>query len=184
MFAASSADACEESRTLSAPEQKESRDMLLNPSADPLDRLAAFRNLACSNDPVIKNYAIREGLKTAADPLVREQILLAAMLQKTRVDVELFPNSDLSDQDKKFAKQNSNLLSYEVRHASPKEGCLGFYRRDSCTPSSSLYLRGDKAELTISNLIGEFRLTDSNELAGFVLPRKGFGRIPALIKLY
>jgi hypothetical protein len=178
------AHACEEYSALADQETKEYRDKLLDIAADPLDRLFAFQKLVCGNNPVIRTYAVREGLKAVSDRLVREQIMFDAMLEKTRVDIELSPGSEASKQDKEFAQKTSNLISYEVAFKSPKEGCLSLYLPNECDKNYSIYLKGDKLEVTYSGLVGEFRLSDANNLVGFILPQGRYGRIPATIELF
>jgi hypothetical protein len=119
--------ACEEYKNLSDQETKEYRDKLLDTSADSLDRLFAFQKLVCSSIPTIRAYAIREGLKSVSDPLVREQIMFDAMFQKNRVDIELFPNSDSSENDKGYSKEHSGLLSFVIASFLPKDGCISLY---------------------------------------------------------
>ncbi|KQU84946.1 hypothetical protein ASD99_31320 [Mesorhizobium sp. Root695] len=178
------AHACEEYSALPDPETKEYRDKLLDTAADPLDRLFAFQKLVCASNPVIRTYAVREGLKAVSDPLVREQIMFDAMFEKTRIDIELSPGSDASKQDKEFSKRVSSLISYIIAFKSPKEGCLSLYSPNECDKNYSIYLKGDKLELTYTGTVGEFRLSDANNLVGFILPRGPYGRIPAVIELF
>jgi hypothetical protein len=179
------AHACEEYSALPDRETKEYRDKLLETTADPLDRLFAFQKLVCSNNPVIRTYAVREGLKSVSDPLVREQIMFDAMFEKTRVDIELTPGSDASAKDKEFSKDASGLISYTVVFKSPQEGCLSIYSTNECNKGGSIFVKGDKLELNYANMVGEFRLSEANELVGFIRPApNGYGRIPAVIRLF
>lgn len=184
-MATGTAAACEEFVAIPESEAKEARDKLLQSDADPMDRLFAFQKLVCSNQPVLRNYAVREGLKSTTEPLVREQIMLDALLQKTRLDITLVPGSGASKKEKDYAKDRSNLLSFEVRTASAEHGCLSLYAANGCQMIYSAVIKGDKLELNYTPLVGEFRLSDTNELVGFVIPRPGhFGRIPAIIQLF
>ncbi|GAB4360065.1 MAG: hypothetical protein Kow0026_22140 [Oricola sp.] len=81
--------ACEKYKALDMIEMKEYRDKLVQPDADPLDQLFAFRELSCSDQPTIRAFAIREGLKSASDDLVRHEIMFEALMQMSRIDVEL-----------------------------------------------------------------------------------------------
>ena len=111
LFGQSNAHACEGYSNYTLEEIKEFRDMLGEADADPLDRLFALEQMVCSDRPNIRSYAIEQGLKTIQDPLVRNEVMFKAMMQKTRIDVELGSSRELSDEDKKFIKENAGVLS-------------------------------------------------------------------------
>lgn len=177
--------ACEEFVDLAAQELKEYRDKLVEQEADPLDRMFAFQQLACSSSPVMRAYAVREGLRTATDPIVRQQIMFDSLMQKTRLDIELTADSKVTAGDKNFIKEQSGVWVLQVPFQSSQEGCLSLHYGDRCEKQYSAFVRGDKLELTYNYTVGEFYLSDTNELVGYVRIRDNanFGRIPAVIKL-
>lgn len=178
--------ACEEYEEIGNDDLKAYRDKLSEVGADPLDQLFAFEALACSNKPTVRAYAIKAGLEGSTDPIVRQQIMLEAMLQKTRIDIDLVSSERSTQDDKKFIKEYAGRWSREVKYGSATEGCISLDRRDSCLAEYALYIRGDKVEFGYHNLRGEFQLTDANELVGFVIPYPDdrFSRIPATIRLF
>lgn len=180
-----SANACEEFRSLSAAEMKEFRDKLAEADADPLDRMFAFEELNCSDKPAIRAYAVREGLKNATDPLVRHQIMFEALMQKTRIDVELSKAGKLKGGDKRFYDRNAGVYSREVSFRDRASGCIGI-SFNRCDSSASLIISGDKVEYTHGAMIGVFKLTEQNELVGFLRPdnRPEYSKIPAIIRLF
>ena len=89
LFAATPVLACETYKALSATELKEFRDKLAEQDADPIDRLFAYQELACSDQPVMRAYAIRAGMENAKDPILRQQIAFDALMALPRVDIEL-----------------------------------------------------------------------------------------------
>lgn len=166
-------------------ELKQLRDTLANPDADPFDKLLAFEELVCSERAVVRAWAVRTGLATARDDMVRNQVLLDALMQQQRIDVE-YPSVDgLSRPDREFASKRGGFDSFEVQFANREEGCLSFYS-NRCLPSSSLFVFGDRVTIAYNQLVGEFRLGDDGVLTGFV--RQGdasdHGRIPAVIRLF
>jgi len=177
--------ACEEYVNIPAQELKEYRDKLIDQQADPLDRLFAFQQLVCSSNPVMRAYAVREGMRSASDPMVRQQILFDSMMQKTRLDIELAAGPDAPKGDKAFVKEVSGVWVLQVAYRSPTDGCISLYYRDRCNAQNSAVVRGDKVSLTYDNAIGEFYLSDAGELVGYVRMRdnKDYARIPAVIKL-
>ncbi len=178
--------ACEKFNPLSSEEVKENRDMLGKLDADPLDRMFAFEQLACSDNPNLRHYAMKEGLKNSADPLVRNQVMLKAMMQKKRIDVELNSNKELTELDKKFISENAGVYSRIVYYRSEKEGCLSLHYPDKCIPTISLFIKGDKVEYNYKSVFGEFRLSQAGELIGFLRAKNSskYSRIPAVIKLF
>lgn len=177
--------ACEGYVELSMQDAKEYRDKLQEQGADPLDRMFAFQQLVCSSNPILRAYAVREGLKAANDPLVRQQIMFDSLMQKTRLEIEMTAGSKATKADKAFIKELSGIWVLEVRYASREHGCLSFDRYDGCKKARALFIRGDNVEFSYNNAIGEFFLSDSNELVGFVRVngRSDYSRIPAVIKL-
>lgn len=186
LSSAAAAQACEQYKSLSTAEMKEYRDKLIEAEADPLDRLFAFEELSCSDNPTIRAYAIREGIAAAKDPLVREQIAFASMMSKIRVDIELVTDSSTSAADKKRVQELSGLWSRNVAFRSPQHGCISLYSNRECSTSSSLFVKGDKIEMNYDDILGEFHLTSDNVFAGFIRfdDRAENGRVPAVIKLH
>ena len=176
---------CETYEQYTIDEIKEFRDMLGKQDADPLDRLFAFEKMACADRPTVRSYAAKEGLKTIKDPLVRNEIMLRALMQKTRVDVELGTGNKLTVDDKKFIAEHGGIYTHQVTGSSNKDGCISFYTKE-CTTSYGLFVSGDKVELNYKNVFGEFRLSSSGELVGTLRAQNSakYTRIPAVIKLF
>lgn len=179
------AHACEEYVSHEIEELKEYRDKLREPNADPFDRLYAFEQLICASNPTLRAFAVREGLRSASDPIVRHQILLDSMMQMKRLDIELTAGRNATKADKEYVNARSGILALQIPYASAEEGCLSLDHRNKCLLQRSVFIRGDNVKLTYDNLIGEFRLGDGAELIGFirVLNQPQHGRIPAVIKL-
>lgn len=177
--------ACESYLQISLDEIKEYRTVLHQADADPLDRLFAFEQMVCSDRPNIRHYALKEGLSNISDPLVRNEIMLKAMMQKTRIDVELAIAKTLTKNDKAFITENGGVFSKAVAFKSETDGCISIHHAD-CRTDYSLWIRGDHVELGYGSVLGEFRLTDTNELVGTLRAsnKKEYTNIPAIIKLF
>ena len=182
----SEANACEEYKSLSTEELKEYRDMLEKSDADSLDRMFAFEQLVCSDNPNLRAYALEIGLKKTADPLIRNQVMLKAMMLKKRIDVELNLTKELTRKDKEFIANNAGIFSRIVSYRSEKEGCLSVSSKKQCAPANSVFIKGDKVEYNYGLIFGEFRLSQAGELVGFLRVRESrqYSRIPAVIKLF
>jgi len=185
LVSVSAAFACDKYADYTIDEIKEFRAMLGKEDADPLDRLFAFEQMVCSDRPNIRSYAIKQGLNTIQDPLVRNEVMFRAMMQKTRIDVELGNSRDLTDSDKQFVATNGGLYSKLVVSRSEEAGCISLYRK-SCDSAYSLFIVGDKVELNYGKVFGEFRLSGNGELVGTLRADNDakYTRIPAVIKLF
>lgn len=162
--------ACDEYRDLSNSEMKEFRNKLVETGADPLDRLFAFEELSCSDKPAVRSYAIREGLKSATDPIVRHQILFEALMQKPRIDVVMSKSKKLKSGDKEFFETYSGVYSRNVTFRDRSVGCIAINYRE-CRSSDSLFINGDVVEYNQGYIVGLFKLTEQNELVGYIKPR-------------
>ena len=178
--------ACEEYSSYSIAEIKEFRDMLGKADADPLDRMFAFEQMACSDRPNIRNYALREGLNNIKDSLVRNEILFKAVMLKKQIDVELGTTKKLTKTDKSFVLQHGGVYSQFVKYRSETEGCLSLYYKDQCEVGSSLFVSGGKVTLNYSGVSGSFALSDNGELVGSLRAANSayYTHIPAVIKLF
>jgi len=184
MLGTAGALACEEYKSLSTDEMKDYRDKLVEQDADPLDQLFAFEGLACSDSPAVRSYAMRAALEASADPIVRNRVVLEALLQRSRIDMEVAVTAETSQDDKEFIKARGGVFSYEVRFVSQDQGCLSLNQYDECDPDYALFIRGATVDISTPNdgLQGQLQLTHANELVGYVT--RGRGKIAAVIKLF
>jgi hypothetical protein len=178
---APAAEACETYKALSATELKEFRNKLTEKGADPIDRLFAYQELACSDQPVMRAYAIRAGMENARDPILRQQIAFDALMAMPRVDVELSGN-DLGKNAKRYIEGEGNVISSAVRYRDLKKGCLSFYSSDSCQEGSAMTIKGDTLLVSGSNLVGTLALTETGEFIGTVRYRGD--PITARVRIY
>lgn len=178
-------NACEKFMSFSIGELKEYRSYLTAEEADPFDRLAAFEKLVCSDNPNIRNYAIKEGLNNATEPLVRNQVMLVAMLQKKRVDVTLKGSAELTEKDKEFIAKHDAVYKRNVASVSQKEGCVSMNGKE-CENSYSIFIIGDRAEFNYSGVRGTFELSNAGQLVGYLRGGSGerYSNIPAIIELF
>jgi hypothetical protein len=179
------AAACEDFKSHTTDDMKEFRKVLSSEEADPFDRIFAFQELACSDQPVMRAYAIKAALENSSDELVRNQVLLAALLQKKRIDIEIM-NPDNNSQIKEFLSYNhGGIFRYSVMETSEKLGFLSFddgldYNYKN---RRGLFIEGDRVEVSYGNIVGTFRLLETNDLIGTIsYPNKGI--MPAKIELF
>lgn len=177
--------ACEEYVTHDASTLKSLRDKLVEPGADSIDRLFAFQELVCSSNPTMRAYAVREGLRTSSDQLVREQIMLDALMQKDRIEIEMTAGPSATPDDKEFIKSLAGVWVGNVGFRSVERGCLSLYSNKECSSDAKVVISGDKVQFTYQRIVGEFVLTDTNELVGYLRAQahQRFTRIPAILKL-
>lgn len=184
IIAATNSMACEQYRTIANEELKEHRDILKNANSDPLDRLFAFHEMSCSDKPTIRAYAIREGISSAKDDLVRHEIMFEAIIQLTRLDIQMSSTGRVSKKAKEFITRNSSLWFANIPYRDRTIGCISFYYKEQCSLKRSAFLRGGNLELNYDDTVGSFKLTSANELVGYLVPNNIIGKIPAVIKLF
>ena len=173
------ASACEQYNSIPIEELKEYRDKLIEADADPFDRLFAFEKLICSDKPTIRSYAIETGMQSAADTLVRHEILLQAILQRNQIVIELISANADQSQKKQIDRHGGALLE-TVRGTFPKDGCVSWTSNDACE-GFFLQVSGGKAILNGNGYDGFFELTKTGDLVGYV--RFNRVRVPARIPI-
>jgi hypothetical protein len=176
-----SARACDSFEPLTADEARSLMDVIKSENADAFDKIFAFDKLACSDSPVIRDYAMREGLASKIDSVTRAQILLATILQKSRYHIILMDDAKLGVGEKAYVRKNGGNLYFDRSFADRENGCVGLYY-DRCD-HPNLYIRGWSVLLNTSRLRGEFKLQEDTRLMGFVQPQ-GIGPIPAELDLF
>ncbi|WP_148040260.1 hypothetical protein [Marichromatium sp. AB31] len=177
---------CEEYKSHPREKLQEYRSVLLNADADSFDRLFAFEQLVCSDNPNIRNYALKKGLENAKDELVRNQIMLEAMMLKSRIDIHLKKTKEITKEDKSFIDKHSGVYSSIIRYKDREQGCISLFTESTCNTSHSVFIKGNKVEYNSMGIYGEFKLSESNELVGFLRVRESsdYSKIPAVIELF
>ena len=142
--------------------------------------------MACSDSPNLRHYAFMQGLINIEEPFLRNEIMLKALMEKQRVDVELGASSEMTKGDKEFVKKHAGVYSKRVIFRSQPAGCISFYSRDSCGSSQGLFASGDRVEFNDGHVSGLFRLSREGELVGTLRAQnhEKYTRIPAVIKLF
>lgn len=178
--------ACESYTDYSTDELKELRAVLNNDEADPFDRMEALERLACSDSPNLRHYAFKQGLLNIEEPFLRNEIMLKALMEKKRIDVQLGTSSEMTKSDKAFVKKHAEIYSQRVIYRSQSAGCISFRSRDSCDSSQSLVVSGDRVEYNDGHVSGLFRLSREGELVGTLRAQnhEKYTRIPAVIELF
>ncbi|WP_349360188.1 hypothetical protein [Stappia sp.] len=159
--------ACDATTQLTPGEMKEYRDRLEQADADPIDRLVAYRRLACSDDPILRSYAIRVGLKSARDPLLRQQIAFDALMAMPRIDLEL-SDQGLGRQAREFVKRHGTLVVYNVAYRNREAGCISLYYNSMCSEGYAVTIKGDKLLYNVVDLVGTLELVETGEFIGAV----------------
>lgn len=177
---ANQAQACEQYEPIPLAELKEYRTKLLEPEADPFDRLFAFEQLSCSDKPTIRSFAIQEGMKSANNDIVRTEILLQAILQRRQIVIELISANPSKEVKKRIDRAGGAILE-TVRGKFPTEGCVSWSNDEECK-GWFLQISGKKAVLNGNGYDGLFELSKSGELVGFVRFDRST-KVPAKIPL-
>lgn len=174
--------ACAQYKTLAISELKEYRDKLIEEAADPIDRLFAYQQLSCSDQPGVRRYAIDIGMQNATDDIVRHAILLDAVMALPRIDLEIPDNQDADDAHRKFLTEKGNVLSFVVRYRDKKAGCLSFFSETECSTGRMATLLGRSLSISNDDIHATLTLTTSGEMTGFL--RRHNLVLPTKMKLF
>ncbi len=177
--------ACETYVAVDTAQAKELLKVMADAAADPLDKLAAFETLACSDKPAIRDHALRNGLGLSTDDLTRGQILAEILYSKGRFKLAL-DKKGVSDKGAlDFINSASGSILYPNRYIDRTRGCISLQDDGACRQREYLVLRGTSIEFDFSNqaLTGTFALGDDNRLLGSV-KYQGSVEIPAEIILF
>lgn len=162
--------ACEEYKSLSKDEIKDYRNKLVEEGADEVDRMFSFRELVCSDSPTMRAYAVEFGLKSTSDDVMRNEVMLAAMFQKKRIDINLVNSNSLGESEKNFVDSLGGVATYVLGQKFISEGCINIANtsNDKCNPWRSFIVSGSKILLTDGDsYVAEFELSKSNDVIGF-----------------
>lgn len=160
---------------------KEYRAKLVEPEADPFDRLFAFERLACSDRPTIRTYAIEQGMKSSTDEIVRHEILLRSILQRDQFVIELISTGADQEAKRELERYGGLIRKFIVRRL-PERGCVQWRETTDECAGYSAQVSGGKVIVTHANQWdGFFELTSTGELVGFIRTERA--QIPARIPL-
>ncbi len=148
---------------------KEYVSILQDTKKTEIERSFAYENLACSDDPVYRQLALKIGLQDASATILRSKILMDAMMTKDTFVIDLFESPNLSKESKSYVKEHNHQIRFQAYMSDPIQGCISIYSRTKCLTGRQIKITGRHVDITYIKFYGSFELTSNNELEGYVI---------------
>jgi len=183
-LAATSAKSCEKYVSIEATQADELLGKLKNDKASTMERIFAFQALACAELPVLRRFALQEGLQIRGNEIVKGQVLQEILMQRDGIIIDLISRSDTAKDAQFWIDSLRGSLVLAFKFKDPKAGCISLYYGDRCEPDSMMRLSGDKVALHYQGMIGEFQIQEDNTMRGFIKPGVSLPRVTAKFQLF
>lgn len=133
-------------------------------------RLSAYDKLACADDPVIRSTAVSEGLKDLSASVLRERVFLDSVLSSEVIVVTLIDSPGYNQETRKLVEKHKHEIRLIANNAYPDQGCVSLFKAKKCKRQ---YLKVEKTKILYQGKTyqGEFELTRSNTVEGYVLKK-------------
>lgn len=128
--------ACDKYESHTRGELKELRNALQDAATDPFDRLFAYQKLACSDQPIMRTFAVNTIVGKIKDPLVKQQVAFDILFAKRRIDVEI-----IDDPNGSYKRRYNGRAELDVKFRHKQSGCIGFTFDNECS-GTRVYING------------------------------------------
>ena len=148
----------------------------------PLQQLTAFRLLSCSNDPGIRDFALRTGL-LSSNPSIRTSALHLNVLSKNSLVIDMLEETENLTEEEIDYINNNPVINFQVSFTDLDNNCLGLYY-NNCGPNYNLRLSGQTVVIAYTPLSASFRLNSEGRLVGLVKADSDAPFVPAELILF
>lgn len=178
---------CAEWQTLSVEQARQHMSELVAPEGDPLEQLFAFGALMCSDQPVVRQIALKNAANAPSET-IRSQLLLTTLMNMTVLRIELGEGKPV-DPEGEIAPTPPTVWLLGVKFRDPPNACLSLFQTHGatgCHDRSLVEVSGLRVTMVhwTKDLAfdGKFLYEYGNTLTGEI--RKAGLRIPATITLF
>ena len=133
-----SAQPCEDYVAIDSEQTKELMATLGDPDKSSVDRLFAFQTLKCSDMPVLRDYAMREGLKNSKDNTVRAQIMMDALMAKPVLKIALIATPAVGPKGRDFIKRNEGAIYLGNQFSDPRRAASVLRPLNACRATACI----------------------------------------------
>lgn len=161
--------ACDGFKPVDADSGNRLMSILESSTAKPLDQIYAFETLACAEQPILRRFAMDEGLRSK-NRLLRAQALIELVLQRDGLKVELSDSRDLPEALRNWIKGQGGTIVYRLTKPNRQHACVSLENSGDCEKPTSWQLRvdGERVRLNGNAISGDFALTEERTLRGTV----------------
>lgn len=182
--AATSAQACEKFVEIPNPRIEELMAVINESGTSELKQLLGFEELACSEKPTVRKFAIDAGMASKSKTL-RAQALAVLMMQRDQIKIEILEELKGDQTMESFFRQNGRNLSYKFTSRNPASNCVSFSASYKCPEQYMIVMDGLTVRIQDRDkfLSGTFTLQPDNSLRGTILIDRAARAVAAKIDL-
>ena len=167
---ATSAQVCEAMITLSREQASALLADMISPEVTALDQLYAFEELQCSDQPGVRELALRTaGL--SQNPVIRSQVLSRALFEKEVLVIHLQAPEEPGEEHLGRLEQYPTE-SLPILFRDPAQGCMSFHDTRTCSTTSLGTVFGNGVDISIThgnvNTFGSFTYDHGDRLNGTI----------------
>lgn len=96
--------------------------ILEDPEKPEIKRSIAYDKVACSDNSIYRQYALKIGLQDTSGSILRSKILMAAMMAKDNFVIDLIGSPNLTKDSKAYIKENNGQIRFKAYNRDPVEG--------------------------------------------------------------
>jgi hypothetical protein len=170
---ASYSTACEKFNPIDQLSAQKLMDILGNADAKPIDQMFAFETLTCADQPVVRRFALEQGLNSKQS-LLKSQALAEILFQRESIRVEIMSKSNENQDNKAFLSVTDGNVTLKFFSRNRQANCISLSSGRDCADPDTDYVRIDglkvRIRMNIHYAVGEFSLQPDGSLRGTVRP--------------
>lgn len=182
--ASNAAHACEKLVDMPAPRIEEMMEVMKDGGSSELKQLLAFEELACSNRPAVRKFAVDTGLASKNKSL-RSQSLAILLMQRDQVRLDLLEELKGDRTMEQWIRSNGHSVAYQLHNKDVAQNCISLSPSYRCPGPNMIAIDGLNIRIIdpAHHLTGTFALQPDNSLRGTVLIKRAARPVAAKIEL-
>lgn len=178
--AAASAPACDQPVTFTSSQIEGRLSTLASGAVGPLEKVTAFRELACSDDDAVRLMAEEAALRAGGQAL-RASLLKSILFDREVLILQPYDDGSLTDEQRAFIEDNP-VIRLPFTSKDNANSCIGTHGND-CRTGNVLDISGTGVAVSHSGSVGELVLNDAGLLEGIWVPDRSSVRVPVRARL-
>ncbi|WP_020696512.1 hypothetical protein [Reyranella massiliensis] len=182
--ASGAALACEKLIDMPTPRIEEMMEVMKDSGSSELKQLLAFEELACSNRPAVRKFAVDTGLASKSKSL-RSQSLAILLMQRDQVRLDLLEELKGDRTMEQWIRSNGRSVAYKFHEREATQNCISLAAGHKCPGPYMIAIDGLNIRIIdpAHHLTGTFALQPDNSLRGTILVKRAARPVAAKIEL-
>lgn len=182
--ASTAALACEKLVDMPTPRIEEMMEVMNDGGSSELKQLLAFEELACSNRPAVRKFAVDTGLASKSKSL-RSQSLAILLMQRDQVRLDLLEELKGDRTMEQWIRSNGRSVAYKFHEREATQNCISLAAGHKCPGPYMIAIDGLNIRIIdpAHHLTGTFALQPDNSLRGTILVKRAARPVAAKIEL-